>query len=160
MENELDKIKSVEFEFKDPETGIIAQEIGTIDLSGLNMSYSIGAQGSTYSTITTSAGANGTSGQYYTSGMNVANWSSFNIGSAASSVTSNSNATLDVKGDATFDGDIKWKGRSLGKLLETIEDRLAILTPDPAKLEKYEALKKAYDHYKLMEKLIGDDDGS
>ena len=158
MENELDKIEPVEFEFKDPDTGIIAQEIGTIDLSALNMSYSIGAQGSTYSTITTSAGANGTSGQYYTTnGTGIPNWSSFNIGSGSS--VSNS-STLDVKGDATFDGDIKWKGRSLGKLLETIEDRLAILTPDPAKLEKYEALKKAYDHYKLMEKLIGDDDGS
>ena len=42
-------------------------------------------------------------------------------------------------------------------MLESIEDRLAILQPDPAKLEKFAALKKAYDHYKLMEKLIGDD---
>jgi hypothetical protein len=65
---------------------------------------------------------------------------------------------LYVKSDAEFEGDIKWKGRSLGKLLEGIEDRLALLPdPDPKKLEKFAALKKAYDHYKLMEKLIGDD---
>ena len=34
-----------------------------------------------------------------------------------------------------------------------MEERLAILVPDPVKMEKFEALKKAYDHYKLMEKL-------
>lgn len=62
--------------------------------------------------------------------------------------------TLDVKGDANFEGDIKFKGRSLEELFSKIEDRLAILQPDPAKLEKYEALRKAYEHYKLMEKLI------
>lgn len=60
--------------------------------------------------------------------------------------------------DAEFEGDIKWKGRSLGKLLEKIEDRLAILQePDSEKLEKFAALKKAYDNYKLLEKLINED---
>ena len=39
--------------------------------------------------------------------------------------------------------------------LKTIEDRLAILVPDPEKLEKWEALKEAYDHYKSLEGLIG-----
>ena len=43
-------------------------------------------------------------------------------------------------------------------MLETIEDRLAIIQdPDPEKLKKFAALKKAYDNYKLLEKLIGDD---
>lgn len=65
--------------------------------------------------------------------------------------------TLDVKGDANFEGDIKFKGRSLQELFSKIEDRLAILQPDPAKLEKYEALRKAYDHYKMLEKLIGNE---
>ena len=55
--------------------------------------------------------------------------------------------------DATFNGDIKWKGRSLGDMIEKIEKRLSILTPDPAKLEHFEALRKAYDHYKMLEKL-------
>jgi len=65
---------------------------------------------------------------------------------------------LNVKDDANFEGDIKWKGRSLGKLMEKIEDRLAILQePDPERLEKFAALKKAYDHYKTLERLIGDD---
>ena len=39
------------------------------------------------------------------------------------------------------------------KRLEAIEARLNILVPDPAKLEKYEALQKAYEHYKTMERL-------
>lgn len=124
---------------------------GTIDLSKYGMSginYTIstaGAQGTTGSYFYTTAGSNGTSPSY-----------SWNTISSIGSTTSQSG--LHVKSDAEFEGDIKWKGRSLGKLLETIEDRLAILQdPDPAKLEKHAALKKAYDHYKLLEKLIGDD---
>jgi hypothetical protein len=38
-----------------------------------------------------------------------------------------------------------------------MEQRLAILVPDPAKLEKFEALKKAYEHYKTMESLCFDE---
>jgi hypothetical protein len=87
----------------------------------------------------------------YATGINSGMWNSTITGSSG----------LYVQTDATFDGDIKWKGRSLGKLLETIEDRLAILTePSPEKLAKFAALKKAYDNYKLLERLIGDDDGS
>jgi hypothetical protein len=139
-----------------------------LDLSDLNTTMAPGAVGSSSGpytipsnsyygnvTINTTAGFNGTSGQYLTSGGTgnaVWNTSPWTI----SSTSSNPNS-LNVTGDAEFEGDIKWKGRNLGKLLEKIEDRLAILTPDPAKLEKYEALKKAYDHYKLMEKLIGED---
>ena len=62
-------------------------------------------------------------------------------------------ASLEVAGDANFDGDIKWKGRSLGDMLETIEKRLGILVPDPEKLEHFEALQKAYEHYKTLEAL-------
>jgi len=73
-------------------------------------------------------------------------------------ITTNGSSGLHVTSDAEFEGDIKWKGRSLVKLLEKIENRLAILQePDPEKLEKFAALKKAYDNYKLLEKLIGDD---
>lgn len=42
--------------------------------------------------------------------------------------------------------------------LSKIQQRLAILDdPDPAKLEKYAALKKAYEQYTLLEKLIDSD---
>jgi hypothetical protein len=85
---------------------------------------------------------------YYTNG---ATGSSSMFGTSPSS-------NLTVQGDAEFEGSVKIKGRDIGKLFEKIEDRLAILTePDPEKLKKFAALKKAYDHYKLLEKLIGED---
>ena len=62
-------------------------------------------------------------------------------------------SSLTVSGDAEFDGDVKIKGVSIAKALEDIQKRLAILVPDPAKLEHFEALKKAYEHYKVLEAL-------
>lgn len=50
--------------------------------------------------------------------------------------------------------DVVIDGTSLRKTLTAIQDRLCILEPDLKKLEKYEALRKAYTHYKLMEKLL------
>jgi hypothetical protein len=69
-----------------------------------------------------------------------------------------SGAGLHVTSDAEFEGNITWKGRDLGKLLETMERRLAILQPNPKKLKKFEALQKAYDHYKLLEALCHSED--
>jgi hypothetical protein len=57
---------------------------------------------------------------------------------------------LELDGD---DADILIKGRSLKEFMEKMEERLAILVPDPAKLEHFEALKRAYDHYKTLEAL-------
>ena len=58
------------------------------------------------------------------------------------------------------DADIKIGDRSLKTFMNTVEKRLAILQPDPRKLEKFEALKKAYEHYKHLESLceIEEDD--
>jgi hypothetical protein len=129
-------------------------ELDTINISSIDMSkYTYNYSPPSSYSITT--GATGSAGSFLTSsGSNGMNWSTASgmVGSSGS---------LDVIGDASFSGDIKWKGRSLGKLLTSIEDRLAILAePDPEKLAKFAALKKAYDNYKLLERLIGDDDGS
>ena len=51
------------------------------------------------------------------------------------------------------DADITVNGQSLVKTMQTIQDRLAILVPDPKKLEQFEALKQAYEHYKTLEAL-------
>jgi len=92
-----------------------------------------GSTGMTY-TINTGAGMNGSRGNTIT--------------------TAGTNTpTLHVTGEAEFDSDIKIKGVSISKTLDEINKRLAILVPDPAKLEKFEALKKAYNHYKLLEAL-------
>jgi hypothetical protein len=58
-----------------------------------------------------------------------------------------------VSTDAVIEGDLKVKGISIVDTLDAINKRLAILVPDPAKLEHFESLRKAYDHYKLLESL-------
>jgi hypothetical protein len=151
-----DEVKKKESE---ESVGVISQEmsetmegitLSTLDLSALNSAITI-PPSSSYS-INTGAGMNGT---WFTSGAGLgANGSSPAYSTITSSATPG--LSLDVNGDANFEGDIKWKGRSLTNMIETIEKRLAILTPDPKKLEKYEALQKAYEHYKLMEKLCHD----
>jgi hypothetical protein len=121
---------------------IIDHDTITIDTSALTSnifrpypSYSVGAIGA-------SAGINGS---YYTTTN-----SGGNIGIGTSWP---SNSGLKVSGDSEFEGDVKIKGVSIAKALDDINKRLAILVPDPAKLEHFEALKKAYDHYKLLEAL-------
>jgi hypothetical protein len=62
-------------------------------------------------------------------------------------------------------GDVKIGDRSLKEFMDKVESRLAILTPDSKKLEKFAALRKAYEHYKTLESLCeleeeDDHDGS
>ena len=96
----------------------------------------IGSAGGTYSSGGTIYTTNGTSGS---------NW--------ANITTNNNQSSLNVKGDAEFEGKVKINGQDLGEFMETISKRLAILVPDPDKLEHFEALKKAYNHYKTLEAL-------
>jgi len=72
--------------------------------------------------------------------------------------TSPAGLDLSMTGSGIEDYDWKLEPTDLDHVkerLKTIEDRLAILVPDPEKLEKWEALKEAYDHYKSLEGLIG-----
>ena len=88
-------------------------------------------------------------GTYYvTNGTSTSpSWQTINTSGSGSS------GSLQVKGDAEFEGKVKVNGQDLGEFMETISKRLAILVPDPDKLEHFEALKKAYEHYKMLEKL-------
>ena len=49
--------------------------------------------------------------------------------------------------------DFSIDGVSLKDSITAINERLLILVPDISKIEKYAALKAAYEHYKLLEKL-------
>mgnify|MGYP006282615775 CR=1 FL=1 len=118
-------------------------------LSGLNFNNQI------FNT-TVSTAASG----YYSGNVTISsNGSSVPSGSPYIYTTNTTNPTgLHVSGDSEFEGDIKVKGHSLLHLMKKMEERLAILQePDPAKLEKFAALKKAYEHYKTLERLIGED---
>jgi hypothetical protein len=70
------------------------------------------------------------------------------------SVTGNISTTTTVTAsDVLLDGvSVKDAIATLAK----INERLAILVPDPAKLEKFAALKAAYEHYKLLEQICTD----
>lgn len=118
------------------------------------MSNYIFSSTSTTYTISTAAGGSGAINT--TMGSNGTYWSGLNSNLTYGSITSA--PAMVVNGDLNVDGNLKVKGKDLSKLMEKIEDRLAILSePDEKKLEKFASLKKAYDHYKLMEKLIGED---
>jgi hypothetical protein len=155
----------------DPGVGIIAQDICTLDLgygavppdygnisysggvdtitidtSTMNSMYSSGTITLPTTTITNGGytiGATGSSGQFYTStGTGGHNWNN-----PPSVYISNGGIDMAAGTDISIDG------KSLKTFMNKMEERLAILVPDPSKLEKFEALKKAYEHYKLMESL-------
>lgn len=52
--------------------------------------------------------------------------------------------------------DIQLGHWSLKQEIDKINERLAILQPDPELLEKYESLRNAYEHYKMLETLLKD----
>ena len=154
----------------DPCVDIIAQDTGSLDLGyGAvppnydNISYSgYGADTITLdpSTMMTGSitlpsttisnggytiGSAGSSGQFYTStGTGHYNWNT----------TTSPSVNISSDGiDMAAGTDIKVDGKSLKEFMSKMEERLAILVPDPKKLEQFAALKKAYEHYKLMESL-------
>jgi hypothetical protein len=118
--------------------------IDTSSLSSYNMNYSVNYPATGQYTIAT----NGYSNPY--GNITIANGAT---GNSWSSLNNNTHSTLKVSGNAEFDDDVTIKGVSILKQIEKINERLAILVPDPAKLEHFAALKKAYEHYKTMEAL-------
>ena len=152
----MDNDDEITIDLSDPEYTI------TIDSSTMAGNYQFSSYG-----IGTTAGMNGTSGAYLTSGGAVGssgpvwttnNTSPWGIGSI------NPSPGLKVTGDAEFEGAVMINGRNISEFMETISKRLAILVPDTKKLEHFESLQKAYQHYKTLEALCEipekKDDGS
>ena len=141
---------------------IIAQDTGSLDLGyGAvppnydNISYS--GYGADIITLDPST--------MYSSNTITLPSSNYTIGSASSNYYTTGTGgytfnTTTPSVNITSDGidmasgtDIKVDGKSLKEFMNKMEERLAILVPDPKKLEQFAALKKAYEHYKLMESL-------
>ena len=114
---------------------------------------SAGCSSGTIYTIGVGGGGTGGSGTYYTSGSNGTNWATTTATNPYVTVGATSNSALKVSGDADIQGNLTVNGVDIGTMLAKIQDRLAILVPDPARLDKYEALKQAYEHYKILEAL-------
>ena len=95
-----------------------------------------------------SVGCAGGSGQFMYSNGTTTTWADDTI------TLSNINpgyGTLQVKGNAEFDGDIKLKGKSLNDTLSKIEERLAILHPNERLEEKWVKLKELRKQYQELE---------
>ena len=112
------------------------QDIYNLDLSNMSMTDTI--------TIGPLSGP-------LTTGMSS---SVYNIASDWNYMNSTSNNSLDVKGDANFEGDVKIQGKSLVDTLQSIEERLAILRPNKELEEKWERLKTLGNMYRELEKEI------
>ena len=122
--------------------------IDTSSMNSYNFSHSTVPSAITISGSSSSNYSIGSSGSFLTSGINGTSWSNVNW-------SGNVNPTpgLKVNGDAEFEGKVKINGQDIAEFMETISKRLSILVPDPAKLEHFAALKKAYEHYKTLEAL-------
>ena len=59
--------------------------------------------------------------------------------------------SLSVKGNADFEGEVTIKGKSLTDMFEKIEERLAILHPNPELEDKWDELKELGKRYKELE---------
>jgi hypothetical protein len=128
LEEEMDEAK---------DTGTVSEEI--TDLS---------AYSSLFGNSTINISSNGLpSGSYlYSNGSNPV-WTT-NTTASFNTIS----PSMEVKGDLIVNG------KNIGNILDKIQDRLAILDePSLEKLEKHAALKKAYEQYKLLEKLIGEE---
>lgn len=89
-------------------------------------------------------------------GSTSSTWGSttYSISGVGTNTFNGSTVNIDSNGIDMKDGtDIKIDGKSLKEFMTKMEQRLSILVPDPERLEKFEALKKAYEHYKTMEAL-------
>jgi hypothetical protein len=101
------------------------------NMSDLNATWLSGASGSNgYTYITNTTGASDS-------------WLNTNISN-----------TLSVKGDAEFDGEVTVKGRSLAEFMESVEQRLRILRPNPDLEAEWDQLRVLGDQYRELEKQL------
>ncbi len=68
-------------------------------------------------------------------------------------ISTSANTPLAVQGKITC-SDVEVDGQSVKEMMQNINDRLLILKPDPDKLEQYEALKIAYENFKVLEAML------
>ena len=112
------------------------------------MSYSnynntmIGDSIDTFTTGTVTIPNNTSNGIYW--GLN----GTSNVISTDPSLKGNS---LSVKGNADFEGEVTIKGKNLSEMLEKIDERLAILHPNPKLEDKWDELKELGKRYKELE---------
>lgn len=147
----------------------------TIDLSDVDDSITITASNSPLTTMhhgLSSLGAVGSAGAVLTTSLSGSlNWATAapTISTGGAYTVSSPNYTYDtitlngsnakdnaltVKGDATFEGNLKIKGVDLTERLDAIEQRLGILRPNNDLEGKWEKLKALGEEYRKLEQEI------
>jgi hypothetical protein len=107
------------------------------NMSDLNATWlSGGSGGSGYTYTTTGTGAGVVTSPWIATG------------------TTASNNSISVHGDAEFDGDITLKGRSLSEFIESVEQRLNILRPNPDLEAEWDQLRALGEQYRELEKQL------
>lgn len=107
-------------------------------------------------TIPTNGGGSGGSGLYNISVVSGGGGGVYPQTSASTWNTSTSSDikpnTINVNGDAVFNGNITWQGRDMREWFEAVESRLSILQPNPKLEENFDRLKELGDQYRALEK--------
>jgi hypothetical protein len=121
----------------------------------MNTVNTVSVTGPTPSPVYTTTGT-GSSGLYW--GMNGTSGGSGQVlttdGTNPSWITTDPSlkgATLSVKGDADFEGEVTIKGKNIVEMFAQIEERLAILHPNPELEDKWDELKELSKRYKELE---------
>ena len=120
----------------------------------VTMADNTGTSNGTYSVI---GNTNPNIGQYqYNTGGGYTWTTPITIGTTTDTITISDwpNNSLNVKGDANFEGDVKIKGKSLVESLEKIEEKLAILRPNEKLEKKWDELRELRRKYMELEKEI------
>jgi hypothetical protein len=105
--------------------------------------YSISGNAIGDSTLTGSSGLYWGAGQALTTSTG---WGNITLSEPALN-----GATLSVKGDANFEGEVSIKGKNIADMFAKIEERLAILHPNPKLEDKWDELKELSKRYKELE---------
>ncbi len=149
-----------------PDTDILSQEVNTIDLNDYGAAQPTFSIDSGYASDTITIDTSTMNSMYSSGSITLPTTTIGNLnggyyissGTGGNYTWSNTTTTpsVNITGggiDMAAGTDISIDGKSLKTFMNKMEERLAILVPDPAKLEQFAALKKAYEHYKLMESL-------
>lgn len=70
------------------------------------------------------------------------------------SITMAPNSSINIKGDAVFEGDITWQGRNMREWFESVESKLAILKPNPDLEAEWSELADLRQRYVELERNI------
>lgn len=113
-----------------------------------------GPQGATGPTYTVATGAVGSAGYYTTAPAN----SIYTIPSYYTTTNAVWTSNIVQPNDITIT--VQNQTIEVGKTLKMLMDRLCVIEPNFKLMDKYPALKEAYENYKMIEALLANEDNS